>query len=102
MEHYKTQQSDVHIWWGSEPTNDDCYALFTIYFYVVGIDIGTPRFEEKVTRNLKALINIAERERTPRLLSLPPPRRYSNTKMEMRSGYAHGNVWKANQYMASS
>jgi len=63
IEEDKAQQSDVYIWWGGEPTNDDCYALFTLFFEVDPDDIGKSRFDEMVLRNMRAIINIAERER---------------------------------------
>jgi len=63
IEEDKAQQSDVYLWWGGEPTNDNCYALLTLYFEVDPNDISTPRFNEKVSRNLRVIIDIAERER---------------------------------------
>ena len=62
IEEDKAQQSDVYLWWGGEPTNDNCYALLTLYFEVDPNDIGTPSFEKRVSRNLRAIINITEKE----------------------------------------
>jgi len=53
---------DVYLWWGGEPNRDACYALLTLFFEVDPNDIGRPRFDERVSRNLRALIDIAERD----------------------------------------
>ncbi|MGQ9514788.1 MAG: hypothetical protein ACUVTL_07045 [Thermoproteota archaeon] len=55
---------DVYLWWGGEPNTDSCYAFLTLFFEVDPGDIGTSRFDEKVSRNLRAMINVAERERS--------------------------------------
>jgi len=62
VEEDNKEQSDVYLWWGGEPNRDGCYALLTLYFEIDPEDIGTSRFDEKVSRNLKTIINIAEEE----------------------------------------
>ncbi|MBO3803810.1 MAG: hypothetical protein JTT11_08100, partial [Candidatus Brockarchaeota archaeon] len=62
VEEDKVEASDVYLWWGGEPNSDCCYAFLTLFFEVDPNDVGTPRFDEKVSRNLKALINIAEKD----------------------------------------
>lgn len=57
----KSQQSDVYLWWGGEPNTRPCYAFLTLYFEIDPEDIGTSRFDEKVSRNLRTIINIAEK-----------------------------------------
>ena len=56
------EPSDVYLWWGGEPNRDSCYALLTLFFEVDPDNIGTPSFDEKVSKNLRAIINIAERD----------------------------------------
>jgi len=58
------EPSDVYLWWGGEPNTDSCYAFLTLFFEVDLEDIGTSRFDEKVSGNLRAMINIAEKERS--------------------------------------
>ncbi|MGQ9513503.1 MAG: hypothetical protein ACUVTL_00355 [Thermoproteota archaeon] len=58
----KDNQSDVFLCWGGEPNRDLCYALLTLYFEIDPDDIGTPRFDERVSRNLRTLIDIAEKD----------------------------------------
>jgi len=58
------EPSDVHLWWGGEPNSDSCYAYLTLFFEVDPEDIGTSILDEKVSRNLRAMINVAERERS--------------------------------------
>jgi len=62
MEEDRVQPSDVYLWWGGEPNVDSCYAFLTLFFEVDPSDIGTYKFDEKVSRNLKTIINIAEKE----------------------------------------
>jgi len=62
VEEDKADQSNVYLWWGGEPNSDSCYALLTLFFEVDPDDIGTPRFDAKVSRNLRAIINIAEKD----------------------------------------
>lgn len=62
MEHDKVEPSDVYLWWGGEPGSDLNYAYVTLYFEVDPGDVGTPKFDEEVSRNLRTLINIAESE----------------------------------------
>jgi len=57
----KIEPSDVNLWWGGEPNSDSCYAFLTLFFEVDPEDIGTHRFDEIVSRNLKVLINVAEK-----------------------------------------
>jgi hypothetical protein len=61
FEEDKIEPSDVYLWWGGEPNSDSCYAFLTLFFEIDPNDIGTPRFDEKVSRNLRAIINIAEK-----------------------------------------
>jgi len=63
VEEDKIEPSDVYLWWGGEPNSDNCYAFLTLYFEVDPDDIGTPSFDKRVSRNLRTIINIAERER---------------------------------------
>jgi len=58
----RAEPSDVYLWWGGEPNSDSCYAFLTLFFEVDPDDIGTPSFDEKVSRNLKTIINIAEND----------------------------------------
>ena len=58
------EPSDVHLWWGGEPNSDSCYAYLTLFVEVDPEDIGTSILDEKVSRNLRAMINVAERERS--------------------------------------
>jgi len=60
----RVEPSDVYLWWGGEPNSDSCYAFLTLFFEVDPEDIGTSRFDEKVSRNLRAMINVTERERS--------------------------------------
>lgn len=60
----KVEPSDVYLWWGGEPNSDSCYAFLTLFFEVDPGDIGTSRFDMRVSRNLRALINIAENATT--------------------------------------
>jgi len=62
VEEDKVEPSDVYLWWGGEPNSDSCYALLTLFFDPD--DIGTQRFDGKVSRNLRALINIAGKDTT--------------------------------------
>ena len=62
VEEDKAEPSDVYLWWGGEPNSDSCYAFLTLFFEVDSDDINTSRFNEKVSRNLKTLINIAEKD----------------------------------------
>ena len=64
VEEDKTEPSDVYLWWGGEPNRDSCYALLTLFFEVDPDDIGTSKFDERVSRNLRAIINIAEKDDT--------------------------------------
>jgi len=68
VEEDKAEPSDVYLWWGGEPNSDSCYALLTLFFEVNPEDMGKSRFNEKVSRNLRAIINIAEKD-TPWLSS---------------------------------
>lgn len=58
----KVSPSDVYLWWGGEPEDFPCYAFLTLFFEIDPQDIGTSRFDEKVSRNLRTIINIAEKE----------------------------------------
>ncbi len=62
VEEDKVEPSDVYLWWGGEPNRDSCYALLTLFFEEDPDDVGTRRFDEKVSRNLRAIINIAEKD----------------------------------------
>jgi len=62
VEEDKAEPSDVYLWWGGEPNHDSRYALLTLFFEVDPDDIGTSRFDERVSRNLRAIINIAEND----------------------------------------
>jgi len=62
VEEDKAEPSDVYLWWGGEPASDSCYALLTLFFEVDPNDLGTSRFDERVSRNLKAIVNIAEKD----------------------------------------
>lgn len=62
MEEDKANPSDVYLWWGGEPNRDANYALLTLFFEVDPEDIGTSRFDEKVSRNLRTIINISEND----------------------------------------
>jgi len=64
VEEDKAEPSDVHLWWGGEPGSDSCYAFLTLFFEFDHKDIGTPSFGKKVSRNMRALINIAEKDNT--------------------------------------
>jgi len=63
VEEDKVEPSDVYLWWGGEPNSDSCYAFLTLFFEVDPEDIGTPSFDERVSRNLRAIVNIAEMDR---------------------------------------
>jgi len=58
----KVEPSDVYLWWGGEPNRDSRYALLTLFFEVDPADIGTSRFDDRISRNLRAIINIAEKD----------------------------------------
>lgn len=60
----RVEPSDVYLWWGGEPNTDSCYAFLTLFFEVDPDDIGTPRFDERASRNLRVMINVAEKERS--------------------------------------
>jgi len=60
----KINPSDVYLWWGGEPGKGGKYALLTLFFELSPEDIGTVTFYEKVSRNMRVIIDIAERERT--------------------------------------
>lgn len=62
VEQDKVESSNVYLWWGGEPNSDSCYAILTLFFEVDPDDIGSTEFEERVSRNLRAIINIAEKE----------------------------------------
>jgi len=62
VEEDKVEPSDVYLWWGGEPNSDSCYAFLTLFFEIDPNDIGTRRFDERVSRNLRAIINIAEKD----------------------------------------
>jgi len=62
VEEDKVEPSDVYLWWGGEPNSDDCYAFLTLFFDIDPDEIGSPRFDKRVSRNLRAIINIAEKE----------------------------------------
>lgn len=62
VEEDKAEPSDVYLWWGGEPNSDSCYALLTLFFEIDSDKIGSTRFDEGVSRNLRALINIAEKD----------------------------------------
>jgi len=64
IEEDKVEPSDVYLWWGGEPNSDSCYAFLTLFFEVDPDDIGTRRFDQKISRNLRAIINIAENDTT--------------------------------------
>jgi len=64
VEEDKIESSDVYLWWGGEPGSDCCYAFLTLFFEVDPVNIGSPEFDEKVSRNLRAIINIAEKDMT--------------------------------------
>jgi hypothetical protein len=57
----RVRPSDVFMWWGGEPNNDCCYAFLTLFFEIDPEDIGTKRFDERVSRNLRTIIEIAEK-----------------------------------------
>lgn len=61
VEEDKIEPSDVYLWWGGEQNSDSCYAFLTLFFEIDPNDIGTPRFDERISRNLRAIINIAEK-----------------------------------------
>jgi hypothetical protein len=61
FEEEKVNPSDVYLWWGGEPNRDANYAILTLFFELDPEDIGTSRFDEEVSRNLRALINISEK-----------------------------------------
>jgi len=61
VEEDKVEPSDVYLWWGGEPNSDCCYAFLTLFFEVDPADIGTSRFDEVVSRNLRAIVNIAKK-----------------------------------------
>jgi len=61
VEEDKVEPSDVYLWWGGEPNSDRCYAFLTLFFEVDPNDIGTPKFDEAVSRNMRAIVNIAEK-----------------------------------------
>jgi len=61
VEEDKVEPSDVYLWWGGEPNNDSCYALLTLFFEVDPKDIDITQFDNRVSRNLRAIINIAEK-----------------------------------------
>ena len=60
VEEDKVNPSDVYLWRGGEPNRDANYALLTLYFKINPEDIGTSRFDEKVSRNLRTIINMSE------------------------------------------
>jgi len=62
VEEDKAEPSDVYLWWGGEPNRDACYALLTLFFEIDPDDIDTSRFDKRVSRNLRAIINIAEKD----------------------------------------
>jgi hypothetical protein len=62
VEEDSAEPSDVYLWWGGKPNSDACYAFLRLFFEVDPDDVGTSRFDEKVSRNLKVLINIAEKD----------------------------------------
>jgi len=62
VEEDKVSPSDVYLWWGGEPNRDANYALLTLFFEFDPEDIGTSKFDEKVSRNLRTLINISEKD----------------------------------------
>jgi len=62
VEEDRTERSDVYLWWGGEPNSDSCYAFLTLFFEVDPDDIGTSSFDERISRNLRAIINIAEND----------------------------------------
>jgi hypothetical protein len=62
MEEDRARPSDVYLWWGGEPNVDSCYAFLTLFFECDPNDIGTYKFDEKVSQNLKTIIHIAEKE----------------------------------------
>ena len=62
VEEDRAEPSDVYLWWGGEPNSDSCYAFLTLYFEIDPEDIETNRFDERVSRNLMAIINIAEKD----------------------------------------
>jgi len=62
VEEDKVEPSDVYLWWGGEPNRDSRYALLTLFFEVDPADIGTTRFDDRISRNLRAIINIAEKD----------------------------------------
>jgi len=55
----KSDPSDIYLWWDGEPNSDCCYAFLTLYFELDPGNIGTSGFDDTVSRNLRALINIA-------------------------------------------
>lgn len=61
MEEDRAEPSDIYLWWGGEPNSDSCYTFLTLFFEIDPNDIGTHRFDERVSRNLRAIINIAEK-----------------------------------------
>lgn len=62
VEEDKVSPSDVYLWWGGEPNSDACYAFLTLFFEVDPDEIGSPRFDERVSRNIRTIINIAEND----------------------------------------
>jgi hypothetical protein len=60
VEEDKAEPSEVYLWWEGEPNSDSCYAFLTPFFEIDPNDIGTLRSDERASRNLRAIINIAE------------------------------------------
>jgi len=62
VEEDKVNPSDVYLWWGGEPNRDANYAILTLFFELDPEDIGTSRFNERISRNLKTIISISEKD----------------------------------------
>jgi len=61
VEEDRDNPSDIYLWWGGEPEDYPCYAFLTLYFEVDPRDIDTSKFDERVARNLRGLVDISER-----------------------------------------
>jgi len=64
VEEDNVESSDVYLWWGGEPNSDSCYAFLTLFFEVDPDEIGNPSFDNRVSRNLRAILNIADKDTT--------------------------------------
>jgi len=64
VEEDNVESSDVYLWWGGEPNSDSCYAFLSLFFEVDPDEIGNPSFDNRVSRNLRAILNIADKDTT--------------------------------------